>query len=176
MLKQAFRVHSSGLRANAAACGAPRAVFPEPRALNPQPWLRGFTLVETLIACSVLAFAVVALATPFSLAARQQRIDAISTTAATLAGTRMERLMTCTYVQLLDADDTVEVGKAITGFDGAVLNDATLANFTLSINVSEVPIPVGDEGVDEAARFAVVTVSVTHPEVPPVSIARMFAQ
>jgi len=115
--------------------------------------------------------AVLALVTPLSLAAKHQRIDAIQTTATVLATQRMERLGTLAFDDVLAAHGTSETGTNITGFDGAALNDATLDRFTLSISVEQVTLIAGDE----ADSFAAATVTVTHPEVADVSVARLFA-
>ena len=54
----------------------------------------GFTLTECMIAAAVLMAAVAGLVMPFSVAAKAQRLDALQTSAATLAGQMMERLQT----------------------------------------------------------------------------------
>ncbi len=133
---------------------------------------RGFTLTETLIATTVLSLSVIALISPLSLAAQHQRLDAIQTTASALASQRLERMATFTQPQRLAADGTTEQGTEITGFDGRPMNDATLADFTLTIAAQATPITRDDE----AQTFCVVRVTLTHPETAPVTVARLFSE
>jgi prepilin-type N-terminal cleavage/methylation domain-containing protein len=140
------------------------------------PCRPGFTLTETLIASAILAVVALALTAPFALAARHQRADSIRTTCAALASARIERMMTMTCAQVLAADGTVESGIDITGFDGQPLDDPTLEDYSIVIQVSQVAIPVGSETPQEAAKFALATVTASHPEAPPLKLSRMFSE
>lgn len=133
---------------------------------------RAFTLIEVLIASAILAGAVLALTMPFSLAAEHQRTDAVQTIGATLAAQRMERLLTLTYSQVLASNGQSEAGSQITDLAGRPLNDPSLADFTVAVSVNPVQVAPGDD----AGAFAVATVTVSHPDVPPVSVARLFSE
>lgn len=127
----------------------------------------GFTLIETLVASSVLAVAAVAMYVPFSLAADHQRQQATQTLAATLAAQQMERLMTLSYDQIVEryAGGPVEVD--VRDFGGTSVDDASIEQFTLTIEADPVTLDTGS--------FHVVKVEVTGDGVVPVTLGRLFA-
>lgn len=135
----------------------------------------GFTLIEVLIASSILALVVASMVTPLSLAAKHQRIDAKQTVAGSLAMQTAERMLALTSAEVLALNGTRQTGRAITDFTGAALNEASLDGFEVTIAASEAPIAVGSEGIDDAARFVVASVTVTHEDVAPVTASRLFA-
>lgn len=135
----------------------------------------GFTLVETLIAATVLAIAVVALVTPLSLSAEKQREAALQTTAAALASQMMELMLTLDAEAVLAADGLEQTGGDITDSQGRPLNDPSLAGFTIAVEADSVAIPIGSETFEEAADFVSLRVTVTHPDVLPVTLTRLIA-
>ncbi len=131
----------------------------------------GFTLIEVLIASTILAITVGALVYPFSLAHEQQRLDASRTTAAALAAQMIERMVDLPYDQVLAMNGRVEVGDQITGGDDSPIGDPSLTGYTLSVAAGEVTVGSGDE----AATFCSATVVVSHPQIRAVTYSRLFA-
>lgn len=137
---------------------------------------QGFTLIEVLIASTILTAAVAGLVMPFSIAAEHQQVDAVRTTAATLMTQMTERLNVKAYDDILAMDGYSESGAEITDLSGVRLNDSSLAGFTIRISASEVRVPVGDETPDEAMRFCLATVTVSHAQINDVSVNRLFTR
>lgn len=136
----------------------------------------GFSLIEVLIASTILAGVTAGLVMPFSLAAEHQQLDARRTTAATLLSQMMERLTVKSYDGILAMDGYRESGGQITGPAGEPLNDPSLSGFTITVTAAEQPIPVGGQTEQEASVFCLATVSVSHPTINTVSVSRLFAR
>ncbi len=136
----------------------------------------GFTLTEALIASAIVAVTVVALVTPFSLAARHQRLDALRTTGLALASQMTERLLTLDYTEVLAVDGLSEAGAAITDAAGQPMNDPALNGFTRRVRADEIPLPLPGEADADAAVFCRVTVAVEHADLPPLTVTRLFAK
>lgn len=133
---------------------------------------RGVTLIECMVAVTVLTATVAGLVMPFSLAAKAQRLDAMQTTATTLANQQMERLVLLTKEDVLALDGTTEVGGDITGINGEPINHNSLSEFTRSVAASEVTIT--ESGVDGEASFVRATVTVARTGMPDVTLTRLF--
>lgn len=133
---------------------------------------RGVTLIECMVAVTVLTATVAGLVMPFSLAAKAQRLDAMQTTATTLANQQMERLVLLSKEDVLALNGTTEVGGDITGIDGQPINHNSLSEFTRSIAASEVTIT--ESGVDGEASFVRATVTVARTGMPDVTLTRLF--
>lgn len=148
---------------------------PTPHAAKPPAARGGFTLVEVLIASAILAGAALAIATPFSYAAQHQRLDVLRANAANLAAQQMERLAAMTHAARLDRY------RGGGEFEFRSVHDAPIAGadldpYTLTIAVDEIAIPLPGESDEDAARFCRALVTVRHPDVEPVSLARLFPQ
>lgn len=133
---------------------------------------RAVTLVECMVAVTVLTATVAGLVMPFSLAAKAQRLDAMQTTATTLANQQMERLVLLTKEEVLALDGTNESGGAITGIDGNPINHDSLSEFTRTIAATEMTIT--EPGVDGEASFVRATVTISRTGMPDITLTRLF--
>lgn len=127
---------------------------------------RGFTLIEVLIASTVLTAAVAALVMPMSLAAQHQDVDTKLSTAVALAQARMERLIASEPDAILALNGQSESGTQITNYNGTAIGDPSLAGFTLTIAASTQTI-----GSDD---FIVGSVTVSHADINAVTVTRLF--
>jgi type II secretory pathway pseudopilin PulG len=137
---------------------------------------RAFSLLEALVASSIIAVTTVALVSPFSLAAGHQRLDADRTISLSLATQMMERLLLLDYAQVLALDGHSETGNAITDAADQAMNDPTLEGFTRTVSARQVLMPLPGEDEADTAVFCAATVTVTHRGMSPVTITRLFAQ
>lgn len=144
--------------------------------LRPRRRGRAFSLLEALVASSIIAVTTLALVSPFSLAASHQRLDADRTVGLALATQMMERLLLLDYAQVLALDGHSETGRKITDAANQAMNDPTLDGFTRTIAAREVVMPLPGEGEGDAAVFCAATVTVTHTGMNPVVLWRLFAQ
>jgi len=137
---------------------------------------RAFTLVEVLIASTILAGAALALCMPFSRATHAQRLNTLRATAANLAAQQMERLATFSCDDLLADYAAKPTSQPLRSIDGAPITGPGLDAFALRIGAAEVAIPVAGQSTDDADRFCRVVVVVDHPDLQPVRLARLFAR
>lgn len=132
----------------------------------------GFSLMECMVAITVLSVAAAALLMPFTAAANAARIDSKRTTAATLATQMLERLTDMSYGEILAMDGTVEAGESISSITGQPLNAASLAGFTRRVDAAEVTVTAS--GANGDATFVRVVVTVTCDGVEPIEMRRLF--
>lgn len=137
---------------------------------------RAFTLVEVLIAATILAGAAVALLVPFSHASAAQRLQTLRATASNLATQQMERLGTLSYGTLRERYAGGAAARPFRSVDESTMAGPGLDDFSLTIEAAEVAIPAGGASEEEAARFCRVVVTVDHADIEAVRLARLFAQ
>ena len=136
----------------------------------------GFTLIEGLLAATVLAVAAAGLSVPFAVAAGHQRADVVRTTSVSLAHQMMERLLNMTYDDVLAMNGQTDVGASMRNANNAAVNDNSLVGFTRTVAAEEVVLPLPGQPLEQAATLLRVVVVVQHRNTEYARVTRLFGR
>lgn len=159
-----------------------------------------FTLVEALLAATVLAMAITAILLPFTAGARSQLVEARQTLAASLAQQLLEEILLRPFEEPDDGDEDPEapgdfgpdIGEStrddfsaiddydgyteaegtVTGADGQVLDAAAAVG--LSRHVAVAYVYVAGQDVDDDPTFLRVIVEIKHRGDPVIRLTRLI--
>ncbi len=152
----------------------------------------GFTLIESLLAAVILMAAISAIVLPFAVGARNEQIDARMCLAASLAQEMMEEILSkpfddpqgaslpgpeagetrrSKFDNVDDYHGYTEGPGQIADSTGAIIN--TPGADGLSRSVTAEYVYVSGQDVSKPATFVRVTVTVSHRDVPLITLARL---
>ena len=156
----------------------------------------GFTLIEALLAATILAMGVAAITMPFTVGAQNEQVDARHTMALCLAQEMMEEILSRPFNDPDGGDRTpgpepgetprsgfdniddyhgyTEAAGNVRSRDGRLLTDAAVANLSRRVTVAYVYVQGQD--VRQAPTFVRVTVEVLYRNRPTVTLTRLACE
>lgn len=148
---------------------------------TPAKHTTAFTLLEALVACSLLAVAIIGITVPFVAAVRSEQVDANNTSASRLAQELMEEILSkkftdatsspkngpepgetdrFTYDSINDYDAYYEAPGQIRNYLGQAISDPSTTG--LSRKVSVTYVYVSGQDTSKSASFARVVVEIRY--------------
>ena len=136
--------------------------------------LKGFSLIEAMIALVILGFAASAVTVPFSSGSKVRAEGMRRTLSACLANDMIEQVLNTDFNNIISNYNYTEPKGQVKNYQGAKFTDLRYSKFSRQVSSQQVYVPQEDESFD--AKFICVTVIVYYDGIEMVKINRLISE